>query len=85
MKKYVSKCLINTVNYINIVEETSGLAPKNRGNPLDPKLDEKLFVKLLRTIEITPSIFKIKEIVKEKSIFDFLEAATAVDINKIIK
>ena len=30
-----------------------------------------------------PSIFKIKEIVKEKSIFDFLEAATAVDINKI--
>ena len=42
-------------HYINIVEETSGLAPKNRGNPLEPKLDEKLFVKLLRTIEITPA------------------------------
>ena len=27
-------------HYINIAEETSGLAPKNRGNPLEPKLDE---------------------------------------------
>ena len=28
-------------HYINVVEETSGIAPKNLGNPLDPKLDEK--------------------------------------------
>ena len=27
--------------YINITEKTSGIAPKNLGNPLDPKLDEK--------------------------------------------
>ena len=28
-------------HYVNTVEETSGIAPKNLGNPLDPKLDEK--------------------------------------------
>ena len=38
-------------------------------------------MKLLKTIE---SIIKIKEIVKEKPIFDFSEAS-AEDINKIIK
>ena len=75
-------------HYINIVEETSGIDPKTVGNPLDP-LDlgnsmKKLFVKLLKTIEITPSIIKVKEIVKEKLIFDFPEATTE-DINKIIK
>ena len=42
-------------HYINIVEKTSGIAPKNLGDPLDPKLNEKLFVKLLKTIEITPA------------------------------
>ena len=75
-------------HYINIVEETSGIDPKTVGNPLDP-LDlgnsmKKLFVKLLKTIEITPSIIKVKEIVKEKLIFDCPEATTE-DINKIIK
>ena len=73
-------------HYINIVEETSGIDPKNVGKPLDPldlgNLMKKLFVKLLKTIEITPSIIKIKEIVKEKLIFDFLEATTE---DKIIK
>ena len=28
-------------HYINVVEETSGIAPKNLGNPLDPKVNEK--------------------------------------------
>ena len=36
---------------IYIVEKTSGITPKFLGNPLDPKL----FVKLLKTIEITPA------------------------------
>ena len=40
---------------INIVEKTSGIAPKNLGSPLNSKLDQKLFVKLLKTIEITPA------------------------------
>ena len=47
---------------------------------------KKLFVKLLKTTEITQvSLLKrIKGIVKEKPIFDFHEATTE-DINKIIK
>ena len=28
-------------HYINVVEETPGIAPKNLGNPLDPKVNEK--------------------------------------------
>ena len=28
-------------HYINVVEEMSGIAPKNLGNTLDPKLNEK--------------------------------------------
>ena len=80
------KILVEMFNkhYINIVEETSRVAPKNLGNPLDPKLDEKIFVELLKTIKITPNIIKIKEIVKEKLIFIFPEA-TAEDIYKVIK
>ena len=34
-------------HYINIVEETSGIAPKNLGNPLDPKLDEKTICEII--------------------------------------
>ena len=83
MKNHLSKCLINTV-IINIVEETLGIAPKNDKfprNPLEPKLDEKLIIENYRN---HPSIIKIKEIVKEKPIFDFPEATTG-DKNKIIK
>ena len=58
---------------INIVEKTSGIAPKNLGNPLDPKLDEKTIRQIIENYRNHPSIIKIKEIVKEK------------DINKIIK
>ena len=42
-------------HYINIAEKASGIVPKVLGNPLDPKVDEKLFLKLLKTIEITPA------------------------------
>ena len=42
-------------HYVNIAEKASGIAPKVLGNPLDPKVDEKLFLKLLKTIEITPA------------------------------
>ena len=37
------KILVEMFNkqYINIVEKRSGIAPKNLGNPLDPKPDEK--------------------------------------------
>ena len=42
-------------HYINIVEKTSGIAPRNLGNLLDPKLDGKTIRELLKTIEITPA------------------------------
>ena len=57
-------------HYINIAEKTSGIAPENLGNQLDPQLHEKLFKKLLKTIEIRSIITKINEIIKEKPNFD---------------
>ena len=79
------KILVKIFNkhYINIVKETSGIAPKNLGNPLYPNLDEKTIREVIENYQNYPSIIKIKEIVKEKPIFDFPEATTK-DMNKII-
>ena len=71
-------------HYINIVQETSGIAPKNLGSPLDPKLNENTILEIIENYRNHPSISKIKEIVIEKPIFDFPEATTE-DLNKIIK
>ena len=60
------------------------MAPKNLGNPLNPKLDQKTIREIVENYRNHPSIIKIKEIVTEKPIFDFPEATTE-DINKIIK
>ena len=51
--------------YINITEKTSGIAPKNLGNPLDPKLDEKTIREIIENYQNHPSIIKIKKIVKK--------------------
>ena len=71
-------------HYINIVEKTSGIAPKNLGDPLDPKLNEKTIRETIENYRNHPSIINIKEIVKEKPISCFPEAITE-DINRIIK
>ena len=71
-------------HYINIVEETSGIAPKNLGNPLDPKLDEKTICEIIENYRNHPSTIYIKEIVKKKPICDFPEATTE-DTDKIVK
>ena len=80
------KVLVKMFNkhYINIVEKTSGIAPKNLGNPLDPNLDGKTIREIIENYRNDPSIIKMKEIVKEKPIFDFPEA-TIEDKNIIIK
>ena len=44
-------------HYVNMVEKTSGIAPKVLGNPLHPRLKE-LQVKLLKDIEITPALLR---------------------------
>ena len=71
-------------HYINNVEKTSGIAPKTLGNPLDPKLDQKTIREIFENYRNHSNFIKTKEIVKEKTIFDFPEA-TIEDINKIIK
>ena len=79
------KCLhFRNKHFINIVEKKSGIAPKNLGNSLDPKLDEKTICEIIESYRNHHSIIKIKEIIKEKPISDFPEV-TAEDINKIIK
>ena len=70
--------------YINIVEETSRIAPKNLGNPLNPKVDEKTIRGIIENYRNHPNTINIKEIVKEKPLFNFPEA-TEEDINKVIK
>ena len=80
------KVLVEMFNkhYINIVEKTSEIAPKNLGNPLDPKRDEKTIRETTENYRNHPSIINIKETVKEKPILCFPEAITE-DINRIIK
>ena len=51
---------------------------------INPNLDEKVIREVIENYRNHLSINKIKEIVKEKHIFDFPEATTE-DINKIIK
>ena len=63
-------------HYINIVEKTSGIAPKNVGNQLNPKLDEKVIGEIIENYRNHLSIIKIKDIVKEKPFFNFPEATT---------
>ena len=70
-------------HYINIVEKTSRITPKNPRNPLEPKLDERTIREIIENYRNQGSIIKIKEI-KEKPIFDFPEA-TIEDKNKSIK
>ena len=75
--------LINK-HHVNIAEKTLGIAPKNVGYRLHPNFDQKIIREIVENYRNHPSIIKIKEIVKEKPIFDFPEATTK-DINKIIK
>ena len=46
-------------HYTNIVEKTSAIASKNIGNPLDPKLDEKIIPEIIENYRNHPSIIKI--------------------------
>ena len=80
------KMLLEMFNkhYICIFEKASGLAPKNLGNPLNPKLNQKTIPEITENNRSHSSIVKIKQTVIEKPIFNFPQATT-VDMNKIIK
>ena len=71
-------------HYINNVEKTSWIAPKTLENPLDPKLDQKTICEIFENYRNHSNFIKTKEIVKEKTIFDFPDA-TIEDVNKIFK
>ena len=58
-------------HYINIVEETKGIAPKNRGNPSHPQLDEKTIREIIEKNRKHLSIIKTKKIVKENPLPTF--------------
>ena len=48
-------------HYLNIVEETSGIAQINLVKPLDPKLDEKAICEIIKNYRNHPSSIKMKE------------------------
>ena len=79
------KILVEIFNnhYINIVEKSSGFAPKSIGNPSVPDHD-KCTVQNIQCYKNYPSIIKIKEIFKNLTQFDFPKP-TVEDISLIIK
>ena len=71
-------------HYINIVEKSSGLAPKSIGNSSDPDQDQYTVQKIIKLYQNHPSIKKIKENFKNTITFDFPKP-TVKDISCIIK
>ena len=71
-------------HYINIVEKSSGVAPKSIGNPLDPEQDSSTVEKIIQHYQNHPSIKTIKNNYINQKPFDFPEP-TVKDINSIIK
>ena len=55
--------------HINITVKTPGIAPRNLGNPLDPKLDKKTICEIIENYQNHLIIIKTKEIVKKKKTF----------------
>ena len=80
------KVLVELLNnhYINIEEETSGLAPNCIGNPQNPNLDKSTILDIINKYKDHPSITKVKDLGISKISFEFSEATTE-DVNKIIK
>ena len=70
-------------HYINIVEKTSGSAPKSIGNPSNPDHD-KCTGQNIQCYKNRPSIIKIKENFKHLAPFDFPKP-TVEDVGLIMK
>ena len=69
-------------HYVNIVENSTGVAPIEFGTPLDPNLDQDTVQKVLKH-ENHPSIIESKKLAKTNKRCIFPKAKTE-DINKII-
>ena len=71
-------------NYINMVENSSGMKPSSLGDCLNASQDELTVKEIISVYSYHPSIQKIKSVYNTDSKFD-LPKPTASDINKIIK
>ena len=80
------KILVEMFNYhyINIVEKSSGPAPKSIGNPSHPDHDKCIVQNTNQCYKNHPSTIKIKENFKNLVPFDFPKS-TAEDVNLIKK
>ena len=82
------KVLVEMFNnhYINIVENSSGIAPKSLGNPSNPDQDHRTVKDIIEHYKNHPSIIKIKENLGNSTRLDFdFPKPTVKDINSIIK
>ena len=59
-------------HYINIVEKTSRIAPKNLGNSLDLKPDKKSIREIIENYRNHPSIIKIKKLLRKNTFLTFM-------------
>jgi len=80
------KILVEMFNnhYINIVEKSSGSAPKSIGDSSNPENDKPTVQKIIDAYKNHPSIIKIKESSSNIIPFDFPKP-TVEDISKIIR
>ena len=71
-------------HYINIVEKSSGSAPKTIGDSSNPNNDKSTVLNIISAYKNHPSIIKIKECSINSIPFDFPKP-TVEDISLIIK
>ena len=71
-------------HYMNIVEKSSGSAPKPIGNPSNPDLDSNAVADIIEYYKSHPSIMQIKKTFKHSNSSDFPEAKIK-GINSIIQ
>ena len=80
------KILVEMFNnhYINIVEKSSGSAPKSIGDSSNPEKDKSTVQKIINAYKNHPSIIKIKECSINSNLFEFPKP-TVEDISLIIR
>ena len=76
LERISNKILVKKTPKKPLVEKTSGIAPKNIGPSLNPKLDEKSIREIIENYRNHPITIKIKEIIRKKPTFDFPKATT---------
>ena len=76
--------IFNKKHYISTVEKTLDIIQKQRENPSNTILLQKLWIKLLKIMKSNPSIIKTKDNIKKVTLVDFPQASTK-EVNLLIK